>query len=106
LLVDGTIADLTREDARVAMVEIRGPIEDIQSAIRSIDGVKDVSARVGEDGWAQLEVQIMEKADPRESIFDRVVKNHWSLRRLDVRKRRLDEYFYDLIHKADAALLN
>jgi len=103
LLVDGKITDLVREDTHALSAEIRGPAEQVTAALKTIDGVTQVSASEDNDGWQNLEIRIAERADPREKVFQQVVKNGWSLRRLDVRKRKLDEYFYDLIDRADRA---
>jgi ABC-2 type transport system ATP-binding protein len=103
LLVDGKITDLVREDTHALSAEIRGPAEQVTAALKTVDGVTQVSVSEANDGWQNLEIRIAERADPREKVFQQVVKNGWSMRRLDVRKRKLDEYFYDLIDRADRA---
>src|SRR5579871_2275013 len=103
LLIDGKITDLMREDTHVLSAEIKGPAVNVAGTLRGLDGITQVSASEGSDGWQNLEIRLAERADPREKIFQEVVKNGWSLRRLDVRKRKLDEFFYDLIDRADRA---
>jgi len=103
LLVDGKISDLVREDTHVLVAEIKGPAAPVTAALQSIDGVTQVAGSETDDGWQNLEIRIAERADPREKIYQQAVKNNWSLRRLDVRKRKLDEYFYELIDRADRA---
>ncbi len=103
LLVDGKLSELMREDTRMLSAEIKGAPAQVASAMEVIDGVIHVSASELDGGWQNLEMQIAEHADPREKIFQQAVQNGWSLRRLDIRKRKLDEYFYDLIDRADRA---
>jgi ABC-2 type transport system ATP-binding protein len=103
LLVDGKIPDLIREDSHVLLAEIKGPAEQVAGAMKTVEGVTWVGQNELNDGWQSLEIRMGEKVDPREKVFQQVVKNQWSLRRLDVRKRKLDEYFYELIDRADRA---
>jgi ABC-2 type transport system ATP-binding protein len=103
LLVDGKIADLTREDAHVLAAEIKGPAAQVLAGLQTVEGVTQVASNEVDGGWLNLEIRIAERSDPREGIFEQAVKNHWSLRRLELRKRKLDEYFYDLIDRADRA---
>ncbi len=106
LLADQTMAELTQDDARHLVVEIQGPKEGVVSAIKSVPGVSRVSSRTDEGGWLELDVRVADRADPREAIFKEVVKHQWSLRRLEVRRRKLDDYFYDLIRRADEAAVS
>src|SRR5262245_34874090 len=101
VLKDEKIADLVRQDARMLTAEIKGPADAVSAAVRAVGGVSQVTAKNEPDGWVNLEIRLADKADPREAVFKEVVKGGWSLRRLDVRRRRLDEYFYDLIRAAD-----
>jgi ABC-2 type transport system ATP-binding protein len=101
LLIDGKIGDLVRQDARVLTAEVKGPAEAVAKALRGVPGVAQVTPKSEPDGWVSLELRLAEKADPREAVFKEVVKGGWSLRRLDVRRRKLEEYFYDLVRTAD-----
>jgi ABC-2 type transport system ATP-binding protein len=103
LLADQTMAELTRDEARHLTIEVKGPVDTITAALKSLPGVSRVSVRSDQEGWLELDVRVAERADPREAIFHEVVKHHGSLRRLETRRRRLDDYFYDLIRRADEA---
>jgi ABC-2 type transport system ATP-binding protein len=103
LLVDGKISELVRDDARILVAEVRGPAGPVRAALQAIDGVTGITAGELADGWLNLEIRFMQKIDLRERVFSEVVKNHWMLRRLDVRRRKLDEYFYDLVDRTDRA---
>jgi ABC-2 type transport system ATP-binding protein len=103
LLIDGKIADLMRKETHYLSAEIKGPAAQVAGMIRGLDGITQVTVSEGSDGWQILSVELGETADPREKIFQEVVRKGWSLRGLDVRQRKLDEYFYDLIDRADRA---
>ncbi len=101
VLADGKLSDLIREDVNIVVAEVKGPADQISAALKTIDGVNKVSSAGSDDGWNSFEVRFQERHDPREAIFQKVSKSGWGLRRLDVRKRKLDEYFTNLVRKAD-----
>lgn len=103
ILVDGAITDVVREDSQVFVAEIKAPAEALTAALRDLPGVLRVDAEESSGGWQQIEIGTADRTDPREAVFKQVVKNSWTLRRLDKRRRKLDEFFYELIRKADEA---
>ena len=104
VLADGKLSDLIREDANVIVAEVKGPADQVSAALKSIDGINKVSTAGSDDGWSSFEVRFQERFDPREAIFQKVSKSGWGLRRLDLRKRKLDEYFTNLVRRADGDL--
>jgi ABC-2 type transport system ATP-binding protein len=75
------------------VVEVRGPSDQVRSVLQTTEGVARLSAQPLEDGWTAFELQTVPGSDLRERIFQRVVKNGWSLRRLDLRRRTLVDRF-------------
>jgi hypothetical protein len=59
-----------------------------------VDGVQ---AEPADDGVTRYQISPKENRDLREAIFARVAQNGWSLRRLDLRRRKLEDHFVDLI---------
>jgi gliding motility-associated transport system ATP-binding protein len=104
VLADGKLSELIREDTHVIAVEVKAPADQVTAALKTIDGIGKVNSSGSDDGWHSFEVRFHEKHDPREAIFQKVAKSGWSLRRLDLRKRKLDEYFTNLVRKADGDL--
>lgn len=104
LLADGSLVDLTRDDSQVVVVEVRGPADQVSAALQHIEGVARVTQVSAEGSWISFEVRLSGKADPREAIFHKIAKGGWALRRLDLRRRKLDEYFTSLVRKADGDL--
>lgn len=104
VLADGKLSDLIREDANIIVAEVKGPADQVAAALKSIDGINKVSTSGADGGWSSYEVRFQERFDPREAIFQKVSKSGWGLRRLDLRKRKLDEYFTNLVRRADGDL--
>ncbi len=75
------------------VVEVRGPSEQVSNVLQTTDGVARISAQPLADGWTAFELQTVPGSDPREKVFQRVVKNGWTLRRLDLRRRTLVDRF-------------
>lgn len=94
--VDGKVADLISETAVVETV-VRGPQEQVSNALRSMDGVSRLEVRALEDGLAAYDVYTKGSDDLREALFQRVAKNGWTMRRLDMKRRTLDEHFQQVV---------
>jgi ABC-2 type transport system ATP-binding protein len=90
------------EQDAVIVVEVRGPAEAVTGSIKSIEGVTGVKTAPAEgDGLLGLEVRTQNNRDLRETIAERVAKNGWALRKLDMRRRRLEERFMDVLREQD-----
>ncbi len=85
----------------VIVVEARGPSEQVAGALRGVDGVSQVRALSTDDGVSGFEVRTNNNADLREAIAQRLAKGGWTLRRLDMRRRRLEERFMEVMRERD-----
>lgn len=85
------LADIEVEAGLV--VEVRGPAEQIGNVLRTTDGVTRLVVQPQADGWTGFELETTSGRDLRETVFQRIVKNGWVIRRLDLRRRRLLERF-------------
>jgi ABC-2 type transport system ATP-binding protein len=92
------------EADRVVVVEVRGPADQVARALRGAAGVAAVSQRGADDGVTAFEVRPQEGHDPREAIFAAAAANGWALRRLDLRRRGLQERWNEINNLDDAAL--
>jgi ABC-2 type transport system ATP-binding protein len=99
---DKNMADLATDTA-VIMIEVRGPAEQVMSVLRGTEGVSKVSAQPVEDGLTAFEIRTHHDHDLREALAQRVVKNGWTLRRLDLRKRTLEDLFIDVVMRDEEA---
>jgi hypothetical protein len=66
--------------------------------------VAQVTARAVEDGLTAFEVRPQQNRDVREAISQRLAKNGWPIRKLDLRRRRLQDRWNE-INNMDESLL-
>lgn len=74
------------------MAEIRGPMRDIEDAVRAISGVRKVEA-TAHQGWNRLRIESGDGQDVREEIANLAMQNRWGLRELRLETGSLEEYF-------------
>jgi ABC-2 type transport system ATP-binding protein len=99
--LDAKLADLG-DDASVLHVEIRGPAKDISAALKTIDGVQDLKHQTTGDDIVGFELNVQRGRDLREAVYQTIAKNPtWILRKLDQRRRRLEDHFVDVVLKSD-----
>jgi ABC-2 type transport system ATP-binding protein len=90
------------ETDSVIVLEVRGPTEQIAGALRATDGVAQVSSLSSPgDGLAAFEVRTRGNQDLRERISERMAKNGWVIRRLDLRRRNLEDRFLEVLREQD-----
>ena len=94
--MDKKLAELSTDRA-IILLEVRGPSEQVTSVLRSTDGVSNVAPQTLGDNLTGYEIQTHEDHDLREAIFQRVAKNGWSIRRLDLRRRSLEDHFINVV---------
>jgi ABC-2 type transport system ATP-binding protein len=88
-------------DAAIIVLEVRGPVDAVTSALRSTDGVEHLTAERLGDGLTAFEIRSHGNKDIREALAQRVAKNGWVLRRLDLRRRRLEDHFMAVLREQD-----
>ena len=103
--LDKNLAELST-DAAVIVVEVRGPADQVANALRTTEGVALVSQHPLDDGITNFEIHTHHDRDLREQIAQRVAKNGWALRRLDLRRRKLEDHFIDVVVRGKGAMPN
>jgi ABC-2 type transport system ATP-binding protein len=93
--------DQLSTEAAVILLEVRGPSEQIANVLKTTDGVAQVTAQPAGDGLTSFEVRTHHDRDLREALCQRITKNGWTLRRLDLRRRKLEDHFADVILRED-----
>jgi ABC-2 type transport system ATP-binding protein len=88
------LSELESDD--VIVVEARGPVEQVATALRNTEGVAQVTTKGTDDGVGLFEVRTHQHKDLRELISQRVAKNGWPLRRLDLRRRSLQDRWNEI----------
>ena len=94
--LDKRMAELGRDTA-VILVEVRGPAEKVTNVLKTTEGVAKVEAKSLGDGLTSFEVVPERDQDLREVIFQRMAKNGWTIRRLDLRQRKLEDHFIEVV---------
>jgi ABC-2 type transport system ATP-binding protein len=90
--------DKLGDDTTMVTLEARGPADKIADVLRQVDGVQRVAHTALGDGVHSFEVSTQRDRDPREEIFKRFAKHDgWTLRRLDLRRRKLEDHFIDVV---------
>ncbi len=92
-----TLADL--EAQNVTILEVRGPAEQIASTIRGIEGVAGVTVKALEDGLSRFDVRTADGRDLRETLCEKLTRKGWTLRRLEMQRRSLEEAFFDVLRE-------
>ncbi len=92
------------ETDAVIVVEARGPADQIGAALRAMNGVIQVGAENLGDGVNVYEVRTHHMEDLREQVFQLMARNNWVVRRLDLRRRRLQDRWNEINNADDSAL--
>ena len=77
----------------LVVADIRGPSGEVQRALMGIGGVTGVREGAADDGWITYELLLRIDSDPRELIAREVYGQGWGLRRLELRRERLEDTF-------------
>jgi ABC-2 type transport system ATP-binding protein len=85
----------------VIVVEVRGPADQVAVALRNTEGVAQVTTKGTDDGVTLFEVRAHQLKDLREQISLRIAKNGWPMRRLDLKRRKLQDRWDEINNWAD-----
>jgi ABC-2 type transport system ATP-binding protein len=88
----------------VIIVEVRGPADQVTGLLKTTEGVAQVSAQGASDGVTAYEVRTHHNQDLREQISQRLARNGYGLRRLDLRRRKLQDRWNE-INNMDEGML-
>jgi ABC-2 type transport system ATP-binding protein len=89
------------ETDAVIVLEVRGPADPVTNVLRTTEGVQQVVPEPLGDGLISFEVRTRDGRDLRETLSQRIAKNGWPLRRLDLRRRRLEDRFLEVLRQDD-----
>jgi ABC-2 type transport system ATP-binding protein len=103
--LDKNMADLATGEATI-IVETRGPAEQVAAVLRTTDGVGYVTSHPLGDGIVGFEVRTRHDQDLRELISQRLAKNGWPIRRLDLQRRKLEDHFVEVVMRDERAYVS
>ena len=98
---DGRLSRLA-EQVPILVLEVRGPADDVKSAIEAQAGVKKVTSRPLDDGLNLFEVEQEKDQDLREPVGRKVFEKGFTIRRLDLRRKNLEALYTDVVMSRDA----
>jgi ABC-2 type transport system ATP-binding protein len=81
------------------IAEVRGPKQEVESAMGAIAGVKHVEGKAA-DGWNRLHIASDEGKDVREEIATLCGRKSWGLRELRLEVGSLEEFFTQITAEA------
>lgn len=93
---DNKLSNL-RETAPTVVVEARGPADEVRALLAAEEGVTEVRATGTEDGVVRFEVHVGHGHDPRERFAKRLVEKGWGVRRLELRRAKLEDTFMRVV---------
>jgi gliding motility-associated transport system ATP-binding protein len=99
---DGKLSELARQDP-VLTLEVRGPADEVRALLQAEKGVRRVNARPVESGVTAFEVELDGKAELRETLPAKVIQKGWALRRLDLRRQKLEDLYMRVVLRAAEA---
>ncbi len=91
------------ETDALIVLEVRGPAEAVASSLRSLDGVERLHTQPLGDGLTAFEIRTKKMQDLREAVAERMMKNGWVIRRLDLRRRDLQDRWNEINNFEDVA---
>lgn len=94
IVLSDQLANLSKDTTIV--VEVRGPADAVRETLAKAEGVRGVATvglEGGDSGLCAFEVQTHDDRDLREALSQRLSKQGWTLRRLDLRRKSLREHF-------------
>ncbi len=83
------------------VVEARGPADAIRAAIGGIGGVKFIEVKPVEEDVVRYEIGTTEDADLRERVNQTLNKHGWAVRRLERKRRSLQDAFFEVLRTHD-----
>lgn len=84
-------------------VEVRGPQAEVRAALQAVPGVVSAQVTAEVDGLVRVAVEPQGNEDPREAIYQAIVKGGWTLRELSRSRTTLEDIFVQLTREEDEA---
>jgi ABC-2 type transport system ATP-binding protein len=106
IMINGGCIALSRtleelESQAIILVEVRAPADEAGAVLKAVAGVSKVVPGAVEDGVSRFEVHTHEDKDLREALAGALTGKGWHLRRLERKRRRLEDAFFDVLRAED-----
>lgn len=98
---DGKLSQLAEQHPTL-ILEVRGPREPIHEWLKKEEGVIKVHSMPLEPDVTSFEVEIGNRIELRENLGRKVIERGWNLRRLDLRRQRLEDLYMNVVLRSNA----
>lgn len=78
------------------IVEVKGPRDQIETAIKGMETIKSVQTTSADD-YLTLAIDVAERADPREQIYELAVRHNWTIREMRRDVATLEDFFVRVV---------
>ncbi len=97
---DGMLSTLAKQ-APVIVMEVRGPASEVKPFLTKEPGVTGVRQASGDQNLAFYEIDA--PAELLEPLAKKVIEKGWLIRRLDLRRQRLEDLYMNVVLRGDPA---
>ena len=88
-----------RAMAPVVVVEVRGPNDQVRDFLKHQPGVDGVDQTFADDGVCAFDVRTTHGHDLREQLAKKLVEKGWGVRRLELRRAKLEEVYMKAVFR-------
>jgi ABC-2 type transport system ATP-binding protein len=89
------------ESQAILVLEARGARDQITDMLRGINGIADITTHAIGDDVNRFEIKPQDEHDVREAVFHALAKRDLPVRRLDLKRRKLEDAFFEVIRASD-----
>src|SRR5262249_21266599 len=89
------------ESGAVILLEVRGPSDQVAAVLKKVPGASKAVSSPAEEGASRFEIQTHEDQDVREAVSEALMEKGWPLRRLERKRRKLEDAFFDVLRERD-----
>ncbi len=97
---DDKLSNLSKRAPKFVF-EVRGPLDAVQGFFRGYSGVEAVAAKPVADGVTEYEVSTVDGQDLREPMIQKLVEHRWGVRRVEVRRVKVEDIFSRVVYGRD-----
>jgi ABC-2 type transport system ATP-binding protein len=85
--------------AVTVVVEVKAPPAEAEKVMAGVPGVDRATAAPAADGWAAVSVQSRHDKDVREAVSRKAFEKGWGVRRLELKRERLEDTFMKVAYQ-------
>jgi ABC-2 type transport system ATP-binding protein len=89
------------EPTAAVLVEAKATESEIRQALAGVEEVRAIRVNSEEDGWLACTVETDREIDVRARIGEAIASRGWALRRLERKRVRLEDAFFDVLRAQD-----